>query len=160
MVNEHTLARERVQHARNALAAQPLPDVAHGKRLPRPVEQGEHRARLVLTLPQRGKVGVRRERIGLFPLEPQPGGQHDAHAVKIGAVQPLAHPGGELQLLRRQDRRVVQHLDHGLELVFAGVPPERQHDRFRPFIAKAERHENAGANLHLFPQLVRHTVGI
>ena len=42
----------------------------------------------------------------------------------------------------------------------AVVLPEREYDRFRPFIAKAERHENTGANLHLFPQLVRHAVGI
>ena len=160
MIGKHALARERVQHAGDAFAAQPLPDIGKCDRLPRPVEQREHRARLALARLQGCKIGVRREGIGLVPIKPQPGGQHDAHTVKVGAVQPLAHPGGEFQLLRRQNRRIVQHLDDGLELVFAGILPERQHDRFRPFIAKAERHENAGANLHLFPQLVRHTVGI
>ena len=160
MVNEHALARERVQHAGDALAAQPLPDIGKRDRLPRPVEQGEHGSLLALALPQRGKVGVRYQGIGLIAAEPQPGRQHDAHAVEIRAVQPLAHPGSKFQLLRRQNRRIVQHLDHGFELVFAGVPPEPQHDRFRPFIAKAERHENTGADLHLFPQLVRHAVGI
>ena len=160
MIGQHTLARERVQHAGDAFAAQPLPDVGHRKRLPRPVEQREHRACFVLALPQGGEVSVRRKGIGLVPPEPQPGGQHDAHAVEIGAVQSLAHPRGELELPVREHGRVVEHLDHGFELVFARVLPEREHDRFRPFIAKAERHENTGANLHLFPQLVRHTVGI
>ena len=82
------------------------------------------------------------------------------YAVEVSAVQPFAHPCGEPQLLGGQNGRVVQHLDDGLELELARILAERQHDRFRPFIAKAERHENTGADLHLFPQLVRHTVRV
>ena len=47
-----------------------------------------------------------------------------------------------------------------VEADLARILAEGEHHRFRPFIAKAERHENTGADLHLFPQLVRHTVRI
>ena len=56
--------------------------------------------------------------------------------------------------------RFIQHLHDGLEFELARILAEGEHHRFRPFIAKAERHENTGADLHLFPQLVRHTVRI
>ena len=99
MIDEYPLARERIQQACDAFAAQPLSDIRDRKRLSRAVEQSQHRARLVLPLLQRGKVGIRRKRISLVPFEPQPCGQHHAHAVKIGAVQALAHPCGEFELL-------------------------------------------------------------
>ena len=82
------------------------------------------------------------------------------YAVEKRAVQPLAHPRGKFELLRGQNGRVVQHFDDRFELHPARILSEREHDAFRPFIAKAERHENTGADQHLFPQLVRHTVGV
>ena len=160
VIGQHTFARERIQHAGDAPAAQPLPDIGQSKRLPRLVEQCKHAPGIPVPLPQRGKVDVRREGIGFVAFEPQSCGQQHAHAVEIGAVQPLAHPRGEFELPWREHRRIVQHLDDRLELHPACVLPEREDDAFRPFIAKAERHENTGADQHLFPQLVRHTVGV
>ena len=82
------------------------------------------------------------------------------YAVEVGAVQPLPHPRREFELLGGQNGRFVQHFHDGFQLEIARILAEGEHHRFRPFIAKAERHENAGADLHLFPQLVRHTVRI
>ena len=101
MIDEYPLARERIQQACDAFAAQSLPDIRDCKRLSRAVEQSQHRARLVLPFLQRSEVGIRRKRVCLVPLKPQPRGQHHTHAVKIGAVQTLAHPCGKFELLGR-----------------------------------------------------------
>ena len=109
---------------------------------------------------QRRRVCIRGKRVHLVPPEPQSGREHGAHAVEIGTVQPLPHPRGELQLLLRQHRLLIERFHDRLEAVFARVLAKGEHNAFCPFIAKAERHENTGADLHLFPQLVRHTVRI
>ena len=71
VINQHTLACQRIQHAGDALAAQPLPDVGYRQRLPRLVKQREYATRVSVPLPQRGKVGIGCKRIGLVALEPQ-----------------------------------------------------------------------------------------
>ena len=159
MINEYPLACQRVQRLSRAFA-EPIAYLAHRERLSRLLKQRQHLTGFAVPLPQSRQIRVRRERVRLVSLEPQSGGQHGVYAVEVGAVQPLAHPRGELELLCGQNRRFVQHLHDGLEFELARILAEGEHHRFRPFIAKAERHENTGADLHLFPQLVRHTVRI
>ena len=159
VINEYPLACQRVQRLSRAFA-EPITYLAHRERLSRLLKQRQHLTVFAVPLPQSRQIRVRRERVRLVSLEPQAGGQHGVYAVEVGAVQPLAHPRRELELLSGQNRRFVQHLHDGLEFELARILAEGEHHRFRPFIAKAERHENTGADLHLFPQLVRHTVRV
>ena len=159
VVDEDALARERIERAPGALS-EAFAYLGERKRLSRRVEQAQHLAFLALARVQRRRVCIRGKRVHLVPPEPQSGREHGAHAVEIGTVQPLPHPRGELQLLLRQHRLLIERFHDRLEAVFARVLAKGEHNAFCPFIAKAERHENTGADLHLFPQLVRHTVRI
>ena len=159
VINEYPLACQRIQRLSRAFA-EPIAYLAHRERLSRLLKQRQHLTFFAVPLPQSRQIRVRRERVRLVSLEPQAGGQHGVYAVEVGAVQSLPHPRRKSQLLGGQNRRFVQHLHDGLEFELARILAEGEHHRFRPFIAKAERHENTGADLHLFPQLVRHTVRI
>ena len=159
MIGEDSLPGKRVERAARAFA-EAFADFRERTRLSGRIEQPQHLALLALAPVQGIQVGVRYQRVGFVALEPQSGREHGAHAVEIRAVQPLAHPRRELQLLGRQHRLFVERFHDRLQTVFARVLSEAEHHAFCPFIAKAERHENTCADLHLFPQLVRHTVGI
>ena len=159
VIGEDSLPGKRVERAARAFS-EAFADFRERKRLPGRIEQPQHLALVPLAPVQGIKVGVRYQRVGFVALEPQSGREHGAHAVEIRAVQPLTHPRRELQLLGRQHRLFVERFHDRLQTVFARVLSEAEHHAFCPFIAKAERHENTCADLHLFPQLVRHTVGI
>ena len=96
----------------------------------------------------------------LVSLEPQAGGQHGVYAVEVGAI--TISPASTLQVsaAQRSESAFRPAPPRWAEFELARILAEGEHHRFRPFIAKARRHENVGADLHLFPQLVRRTVRI